>query len=71
MLNIIRVFTQTCLLKSLNIDLLAHHRFSFFILRMVRRRNPSVVESDSDDDQEIREETPPVPDPSAGEDPKM
>jgi hypothetical protein len=26
---------------------------------MVRRRNPSVVESDSDDDQEIREETPP------------
>jgi hypothetical protein len=30
-----------------------------FILRMVRRRNPSVVESDSDDDQEIREETPP------------
>jgi hypothetical protein len=30
-----------------------------FILRMVRRRNPSVVESDSDDDQEIREETSP------------
>jgi hypothetical protein len=30
-----------------------------FILRMVRRRNPSVVESDSNDDQEIREETPP------------
>ena len=31
-----------------------------FILRMVRRRNPSVVESDSDDDaQEICEETPP------------
>jgi hypothetical protein len=58
MLNIIRVFTQTCLLKSLNIDFLAHHMFSFFILRMVRRRNPSVVESDSDDDQEIREETP-------------
>jgi hypothetical protein len=26
---------------------------------MVRRRNPSVVETDSDDDQEIREETPP------------
>jgi hypothetical protein len=25
----------------------------------VRRRNPSVVESDSDDDQEIHEETPP------------
>jgi hypothetical protein len=30
------------------------------ILRMVRRRNPSVVDSDSDDDAlEIREETPP------------
>jgi hypothetical protein len=30
------------------------------ILRMVRRRNPSVVESDSDDDApEIREETSP------------
>jgi hypothetical protein len=26
---------------------------------MVCRRNPSVVESDSDDDQEIHEETPP------------
>jgi hypothetical protein len=31
-----------------------------FILRMVRLKNPSVVESDSDDDaQEIREGTPP------------
>jgi hypothetical protein len=30
-----------------------------FILRMVRRKNPSIVETDSDDDQEIREETPP------------
>jgi hypothetical protein len=60
MLNIIRVFTQTCSLKSLNIDYLSHHMFLLFILRMVRRRNPSVVESDSDDDaQEIHEETPP------------
>jgi hypothetical protein len=31
-----------------------------FILRMVRRSNPSIAESDSDDDaQEIHEETPP------------
>jgi hypothetical protein len=30
-----------------------------FILRMVRHRNLSLVETDSDDDQEICEETPP------------
>jgi hypothetical protein len=60
MLNIIRVFTQTCSLKILEHRLPFSPYVPLFILRMVRRRNPSVVESDSDDNaQEIREETPP------------
>jgi hypothetical protein len=63
----VKVHTQyhTCLYSNV-FDKILEHRFPrspyvlFFILRMVRRRNPSVVESDSDDDaQEIREETPP------------
>jgi hypothetical protein len=41
------------------VKILAHHRFYLFFLRMVRRRNPSVVESDSSDEQEIHEDTPP------------
>jgi hypothetical protein len=56
---------HTCLYSNV-FDKILEHRFPcspyvlLFILRMVRRRNPSVVESDSDDDtQEIREETPP------------
>jgi hypothetical protein len=56
---------HTCLYSNVFVKIL-EHRFPrspyvlLFILRMVRRRNPSVVESDSvDDAQEIREETPP------------
>jgi hypothetical protein len=55
---------HTCLYSNVFVKIL-EHRFphspyaQLFILRMVHRRNPSVVESDSDDDQEIREETPP------------
>jgi hypothetical protein len=41
------------------VKFLAHHRFYLFFLRMVRRRNPYVVESDSSDDQEIHVDTPP------------
>jgi hypothetical protein len=55
---------HTCLYSNVFVKILEHqfHRSPYvllFILRMVRRRNPSVVEYDSDDDQEIREETPP------------
>jgi hypothetical protein len=41
------------------VKILAHHRFYLFFLRMLRRRNPSVVESDSSDEHEIHEESPP------------
>jgi hypothetical protein len=53
-----------CLYSIVFVKIL-EHRFPrspyvlLFILRMVHRRNPSVVEFDSNDDQEIREETPP------------
>jgi hypothetical protein len=56
---------HTCLYSNVFVKILEHRLplspyVSLFILRMVRHRNPSVVESDSDDDaQEIREETPP------------
>jgi hypothetical protein len=40
------------------VKILAHHRFYLLFLRMVHRRNPSVVEFDSSDEQEIHEETP-------------
>jgi hypothetical protein len=41
------------------VKILAHHSLYLFFLRMVRRRNPSVVESDSSDEHEIHEESPP------------
>jgi hypothetical protein len=54
-----------CLFSNVFVKILEHRLplspyVPLFILRMVRRRNPSVVESNSDDDaQEIHEETPP------------
>jgi hypothetical protein len=50
---------HTRLYSSVVVKILAHHRFYLLFLRMVRRRNPSVVESDSSDDQEIHGDTPP------------
>jgi hypothetical protein len=56
---------HTCLYSNVFVKILEHRLplspyVSFFILRMVCCRNPSVVESDSNDDApEISEETPP------------
>jgi hypothetical protein len=57
----VEVHTQyhTRLYSNVFVKILAHHRFYLFFLRMMHRRNPSVVESDSSDEQEIHEETPP------------
>jgi hypothetical protein len=50
---------HTRLYSNVFVKILPHHRFYLLFLRMVRRRNPSVDESDSSDDQEIHEDTPP------------
>jgi hypothetical protein len=55
--NIILDSPQICSLNSLNINITL--TISCLISRMVRRRNPSIIESDSDDSSlEIHEDTP-------------